>query len=68
MNGRLYTDLTGGMFTVQLEMEYADLAAFAAADMAQRGDFGTSEFQQWFARMVAVTERGERQLLNVETI
>ncbi len=68
MKGRIYTDLTGAMFTVQFEMEYADLAAFAASDVAQRGEFATSEFQQWFARMVAVTESGKRQLFNVETV
>lgn len=66
--GRIYTDLTGPMFTVQFEMEYADMAAMASADAAQRKDFGTSEFEQWFAKMVAVTEKGERQLLNVETV
>jgi hypothetical protein len=68
IKGRIYTDATGPMFTVQFEMEYSDLAAFAASDMAQRADFGTSEFQQWFAKMVSVTERGERQLFNVETV
>lgn len=66
--GRLYTDLTGPMFTVQFEVEYADMAELAAADAEQRKEFGTSEFQEWFARMVEVTERGERQLLNVETV
>lgn len=66
--GRLYTDLTGRMFTVQFEFEYPDLAAFAAGDTEQRQAFGTPEFEKWFARMVAVTDNGERQLFNVETI
>lgn len=68
VKGRIYTDLTGAMFTVQFEMEHADMTALAAADAAQRSDFGTTEFQEWFARMVAVTDKGERQLLNVETM
>lgn len=68
VKGRIYTDLTGAMFTVQFEMEYADMAALAAADEAQRSDYGKSDFQQWFGKMVAVTEKGERQFLNVETI
>jgi hypothetical protein len=66
--GRLYTDLTGPMFTVQFEVEHPDLAAFAASEAELRKDYGTSEFEQWFARMVAVTEKGERQLLNLETV
>ena len=65
---RLYTDITGTMFTVQLEVEHADLAAMAASEAEQRADYGRSDFQEWFAKMVAVTEKGERQLLNVETL
>ena len=68
MTGRLYTDLTGPMFTVQMEIEYPDLAGYAAANANLEQDYGTPEFQQWFAKMVAVTERGERQLFNVETV
>jgi hypothetical protein len=65
---RIYTDLTGTMFTVQVEMEYPDMDAVARAEEEQRAEYGTPAFQDWFARMTDVVERGERQLWNMETI
>jgi hypothetical protein len=56
------------MFTVQAEIEYADLAAYATSTVADSGQFGSSAFQQWFAKMVDCTESGERQLLNLTTL
>ena len=66
--GRLYTDATGPMFTVQLETEFADWPAYAAAMVAERESYADPRFQQLFARMQALTERGERQVLNVEAV
>ncbi len=65
---RIYTDLTGSMFTVQAEIEYADLAAYAASSGGDSQQYGSSVFQQWFAKMVECTELGERQLLNVTVL
>lgn len=65
---RIYTDATGPMFTVQVEQEFTgwdDYAAFMTADQEL---YGTPDFQDWFARMTACTESGDRQLLNVETV
>lgn len=65
---RVYTDATGAMFTVQADQEYPDMAAYAAATATRSEVFGTPEFAELFSRMQAVTERGERQLLNAEEI
>ena len=63
---RIYTDATGTMFTVSVEIDYPDLAAWAAANGPDA--YADSSFQEWFGRMMAVTERGERQILNSEML
>ena len=65
---RLYTDRTGPMFTVVVEFDHADLQSYASSGMAEGADYATKEFQDWFSKMVAVTEVGERQLLNMEKL
>jgi hypothetical protein len=66
--GRLYTDLTGTMFTVITELDYPSMDEWARIWGASNAEYGSSEFQEWFARMMAVTERGDRQLLNMEQL
>ena len=66
-SARIYTDRTGTMFTVVMEADYANLAAYATATGGDEA-FSDAKFQEWFARMVAVTEGGERQLLNMEPV
>jgi len=63
--GRLYTDATGRMFTVVVESDFADMAAYARY-LSDSGLYADPEFGAWFARMTEVTESGERQVLNVE--
>ena len=65
---RVYTDHTGPMFTVAIEIDHADLAAYAKSSMSEGADYARSDFQQWFARMVECTEMGERQLFNSEKL
>jgi hypothetical protein len=65
---RIYTDVTGPMFTVQFEQEVNDLQTYAQDMASQREYFGTQDFQAWFAKMMDCVETGERQLLNVESI
>ncbi|MEX2080033.1 MAG: hypothetical protein WEC33_00310, partial [Dehalococcoidia bacterium] len=65
---RIYTDRTGGMFTVEFEVEYPDLAAYARADEESQSMYGTPEFQEWFGKMTACTERGSRRLYNAEKV
>lgn len=65
---RVYTDATGPMFTVQVEFEYGSLPEYAAAMGTEREEWATPEFQEWFAKMVACTERGERQLFNLVSV
>jgi len=65
---RIYTDATGPMFTVAFEVDHPDLQTFAANTAAQESDYAKKEFQDWFAKMVACTESGERQLFNCEKI
>jgi len=66
--GRIYTDHTGPMFTVQVEFEHADLRAYTETTLSETGEYATPAFQEWFAKMVACTEVGDRQLLNMERI
>ena len=68
MASRLYTDLTGKMFTCAVEIDYADLATYAASTAGDANSYGSTEFQEWFAKMVACTELGERQLFNSEAL
>ncbi len=67
-SGRLYTDATGTQFTVVVESEHKDWAAYAAVDKKQQAQYRTKAFQQWFERMAPLVERGETQVFNVETV
>lgn len=60
---RLCVDRTGAMFTVIMDSEFADMQAVAAAEGENQAMYGDPEFQAWFAKMVPLVERGERQLL-----
>ena len=60
---RVYVDRTGPMFTAVWDSEHKDLAAYAAASGAENAMYSDPEFQAWFARMIPLVERGERQLL-----
>lgn len=68
VGARLYTDFTGPMFSVVLEIDHADLNAFAANTQQETQDYGSKEFQDWFSKMVACTEMGDRQLFNSEKV
>jgi hypothetical protein len=65
---RVYTDATGPMFSVVTEMDYDDATSWSRLTAGDPAVYGTSAFQEWFAKMMAVTESGERQLLNMEVI
>lgn len=65
---RVYTDFTGTMFTVAVEIDYADLDAYARSTRQQESEYADPTFGEWFGRMTAVTERGERQLWNSEKV
>ena len=67
-SARLYTDLTGPMFSVILEIDHADMDAYAASTKGDSEDYARSEFQEWFAKMAAITEGGDRQLLHSERL
>jgi len=66
LGARIYTDLTGPMFSVIVETDFTDIDAYTAFTKRDMAEFGTKEFQEWFGRMMTVTEGGERQLLNSE--
>lgn len=68
LGARLATDLTGQMFTCAIEMDFADLDTWAKSTQRDMEEYGSTAFQEWFAKMVACTEFGERQLLNVEKL
>ncbi|OAI39429.1 hypothetical protein AYO38_07670 [bacterium SCGC AG-212-C10] len=68
VGARIYTDATGPMFSVINEMDFVDRAAYASAFSSENEMYAEPEFQAWFARMQAITESGERQLLNMEKL
>lgn len=65
---RIYTDHTGAMFTVQAEIEYTDLAEYVRANEGEAAQYGSPDFQAWFGKMMDCTERGEKQLMNLEVL
>jgi quinol monooxygenase YgiN len=68
VGARLYSDATGPMFNVVSEMDFKDMAHYAAFFSQDQTMYADPEFQSWFTRMVAATESGERQLLNMEKL
>ncbi len=65
---RIYTDATGPMFTISFESEFADWAAYAKFMASDQEQYSDPAFQDWFSRMMACTESGERQILHMETV
>lgn len=65
---RIYTDLTGPMFTLQVEQEYEDLTSYTSEQQSMVEMFGGEDFQRWFDKMQPLVETGERQLLNVDVV
>ncbi len=68
IGARIYTDFTGAMFSVIVESDFPDLDAYFVFLKADNDDSAAKEFQAWFARMVAVTDGGDRQVLNLEKL
>ncbi len=68
VGARLYTDFTGPMFQVVFEIDHADLNAFMADTQEQMKEYGDPRFQEWFGKMVACTDVGERQIFNSEKL
>ncbi|MBA4181892.1 MAG: hypothetical protein C0506_14980 [Anaerolinea sp.] len=60
---RVYVDRTGPMFTVIWDSEHKDITAYAANSATETSMYSDPEFQAWFAKMMPLVERGERQLL-----
>lgn len=58
---RLLTDLTGAFFTVVMEFQMEDLAAFERS----REAFDDPEFQQIMGSMVELVDSGRRDIFNV---
>jgi hypothetical protein len=65
---RIYTDVTGPMFTIQVEQEVPDFEAYARQMSGEQEMFSTPFFQDWFGRMTEHCDLGERQLLRVESL
>ncbi len=64
---RLYTDATGPMFSVILESDFANMADYAAF-LQDTSMYSEPQFAAWFGRMQAITESGDRQVLNMERL
>ena len=65
---RVYADVTGPMFTVVTESDFADFAAYATFFSQDEAMYSDASFQSWFERMTAATESGERQLYRMESL
>lgn len=66
---RVATDRTGEMFIVTWDIEYDDLAAWAASMEKERDAiFATPEFGAWFARMEPLIESASRELFETVDI
>lgn len=68
VGARIYTDFTGPMFSVIVESDFPDIDAYMAFVKSDGAEYATAEFQAWFGRMMAVTDVGDRQVLNVEKL
>ena len=68
LGARIYTDVTGPMFTVVAESDFADLAAYSRYGDASNEMYANPDFGTWFAKMMACTETGDRQLFNSERV
>ena len=68
LGARIYTDFTGPMFSVIVETDFTDIDAYAAFTKRDMAEFATKDFQEWFGRMMAVTDGGDRQLLTSEKL
>lgn len=59
---RVTTDLTGELYTLVLESEFADLAAFEAA-LAEAAR--SEEWRAWYGRFVPLVREGRREVYRV---
>ena len=62
---RILVDRTGPMFTVVVEFEYRDMAHLQQAAEEEQRQYGTPEFEQWFATWSQAVERGSREVFQV---
>jgi hypothetical protein len=62
---RVLVDVTGPMFMVVVENEYADLEAVASVQKLMQADFASPEFAAWFPKWAGITESGTRELYRV---
>lgn len=65
---RIYTDVTGPMFLVQVEQEIAGFKEYADYQTGESALYATADFQAWFGKMMEICESGERQLFRVESL
>ena len=61
---RLLTDVTGEFYTLVMEMEYENLAAF---EKMAKENMGTKEVAEWYQRFVPLVDSGSREIFMVIT-
>jgi len=59
---RLLTDLVGDFYTLVLEMTFESLAEFESAG---KTIMAKKEWQDWYARIVPLTQSGHREIFNI---
>lgn len=66
LTARILTDVTGTMFTVQVEIEYADMHDFAArGDEELQKIYREAAFEEWFNSWQDAVESGQREIYAV---
>ena len=59
---RLLTDLVGNYYTIVFEMTFESLADF---ENAGKTVMAKKEWQDWYARIVPLTQSGHREIFNI---
>jgi len=65
LKARILTDVTGTMFTVQVEIEYADMQHFARGTEELQKIYQEDAFAEWFNSWQDAVESGKREIYAV---
>ena len=61
-SSRVLTDLVGQFYTVVFETNFESLSDF---ESAAKSVMANSEWKAWYAKIVAITESGHREIMNI---
>jgi hypothetical protein len=61
-SSRVLTDLVGQFYTVVFETTFESLSDF---ETSAKSVMANSEWKAWYAKIVAITESGHREIMNI---